>query len=71
MCLLELGADDQARKTFEEVERLAAGWFRCRSDLWLARSLAENRCFTKAVERWSGRGPCTTGSRPAPADPVT
>jgi tetratricopeptide (TPR) repeat protein len=38
-CLLELGAYGKAREAFEEVERLAPGWFRCRSDRWLAESL--------------------------------
>lgn len=41
MCLLEMGAYSKAREAFEEVERLAPGWFRCRSDIWLARSLDE------------------------------
>ena len=41
MCLLELGAYGKAREAFEEVEQLAPGWFRCRSDIWLARSLEE------------------------------
>jgi tetratricopeptide (TPR) repeat protein len=39
VCLLELGAYAKAREAFEEVERLAPGWFRCRSDRWLAESL--------------------------------
>lgn len=39
MCLLELGAYGKAREAFEEVERLAPGWFRCRSDRWLAEGL--------------------------------
>lgn len=39
MCLLELGAFAQAKNTFEEVEQLAPGWFRCRSDIWLAEAL--------------------------------
>ncbi len=39
MCLLELGAYSQARESFEEVERLAPGWFRCRTDRWLALGL--------------------------------
>jgi tetratricopeptide (TPR) repeat protein len=38
-CLLELGAYAKAREAFEEVERLAPGWFRCRTDRWLAKSL--------------------------------
>jgi tetratricopeptide (TPR) repeat protein len=41
VCLLELGAYAQARAMFEEVERLAPGWFRCRSDRWLAASLED------------------------------
>jgi tetratricopeptide (TPR) repeat protein len=39
VCLLELGAYAKAREAFEEVERVAPGWFRCRSDRWLAGSL--------------------------------
>jgi tetratricopeptide (TPR) repeat protein len=39
MCLLELGAYAKAREAFEEVERLAPGWFRCRTDRWLAEGL--------------------------------
>ena len=39
MALLELGAYDKGREAFEEVDRLAPGWFQCRSDIWLARSL--------------------------------
>lgn len=38
-CLLELGAYAKAREVFDEVERLAPGWFRCRSDRWLASGL--------------------------------
>lgn len=40
-CLLEMGAYARAREAFEEVERLAPGWFRCRSDRWLAASLED------------------------------
>ena len=43
MCLLELGAYAKARETFEEVERLAPGWFRCRTDRWLAEALESGR----------------------------
>ncbi|APZ93298.1 tetratricopeptide repeat protein [Fuerstiella marisgermanici] len=39
MCLLELGAYAKAREAFEEVERLAPGWFRCRTDCWIADGL--------------------------------
>lgn len=39
MCLLELGAYAKAQEAFEEVERLAPGWFRCRSDRWIADGL--------------------------------
>ena len=39
MCLLELGTYAKAREAFEEVERLAPGWFRCRSDCWIADGL--------------------------------
>ena len=45
MCLLELGAYANAKKSFEEVEQLAPGWFRCRADAWLAAGL-ENGCIT-------------------------
>jgi len=38
-CLLELGAYGKAREASEEVERLAPGWFRCRTDRWLAEGL--------------------------------
>jgi tetratricopeptide (TPR) repeat protein len=38
-CLLELGAFAKAREAFEEVERLAPAWFRCRTDRWLAEGL--------------------------------
>ena len=41
MALLELGAYGKGREAFEEVERLAPGWFQCRSDIWLARSLED------------------------------
>jgi tetratricopeptide (TPR) repeat protein len=41
VCLLELGAYSQAREAFEEVERIAPGWYRSRSDKWLARSLED------------------------------
>jgi tetratricopeptide (TPR) repeat protein len=39
MCLLELGAYGKGREAFEAVERLAPGWFRCRSDRWVAEGL--------------------------------
>ena len=39
MALLELGAYGKGREAFEEVERLAPGWFQCRSDIWLAGSM--------------------------------
>ena len=39
VCLLELGAHASAREAFEVVEQLAPGWFRCRTDRWLAESL--------------------------------
>lgn len=42
-CLLELGAYAKAREAFEEVERLAPGWFRCRSDRWIASELESGR----------------------------
>jgi tetratricopeptide (TPR) repeat protein len=36
-----MGAFAKAREAFEEVERLAPGWYRCRTDCWLAASLEE------------------------------
>jgi tetratricopeptide (TPR) repeat protein len=39
MALLELGAYAKGREMFVEVERLAPGWFHCRSDRWLAEQL--------------------------------
>ncbi|MEO1616415.1 MAG: tetratricopeptide repeat protein [Planctomycetota bacterium] len=41
MCLLELGAYGKAREAFEDVGRLAPGWFRCRSDRWIASCLED------------------------------
>jgi tetratricopeptide (TPR) repeat protein len=38
-CLLELGAYAQAREAAETTERLAPGWFHCRTDRWLATAL--------------------------------
>jgi tetratricopeptide (TPR) repeat protein len=40
-CLLEMGVYARGREAFEEVERLAPGWFRSRSDRWLAAALEE------------------------------
>jgi tetratricopeptide (TPR) repeat protein len=40
-CLLEMGAYGKGREAFEEVDRLAPGWFRCRSNLWLAAALED------------------------------
>jgi tetratricopeptide (TPR) repeat protein len=39
MCLMELGAYRKARDYYDETERLAPGWFRCRFDRWLADAL--------------------------------
>lgn len=41
MCLLDLGAYDKSRETFEDVERLAPGWFHCRFYRWLADQLEQ------------------------------
>lgn len=43
VCHMELGNYSAARTSLDEVERLAPGWFRCRSDQWLARSLEEGK----------------------------
>ncbi len=48
MCLIELGAYGQAREAFEEVERLAPGWFRCRTDRWLAAGLEQGTISNEA-----------------------
>jgi tetratricopeptide (TPR) repeat protein len=39
MCLMEMGLYAKAREAYDEVERLAPGWFRCRFDRWLAEKL--------------------------------
>lgn len=39
MCLMEMGLYSKAREAYDEVERLAPGWFRCRFDRWLAEKL--------------------------------
>lgn len=39
MALMEMGFYGAAREAFETVEELAPGWFRCRSDRWLASQL--------------------------------
>lgn len=39
MCLMEMGLYAKARESYDEVERLAPGWFRCRFDRWLAEKL--------------------------------
>lgn len=38
-CFIELGFYAKAREAFETVEELAPGWFRCRSDRWMADGL--------------------------------
>jgi tetratricopeptide (TPR) repeat protein len=39
VCLLDLGGYSKAREAFEDVDRLAPGWYRCRTDRWLAAGL--------------------------------
>ena len=39
MCLMEMGLYAKARDAYDDVERLAPGWFRCRFDRWLAQCL--------------------------------
>lgn len=39
MVLMEMGMYGSAREAFQRVEELAPGWFRCRSDKWLAEQL--------------------------------
>jgi tetratricopeptide (TPR) repeat protein len=41
VCYLELKEYGKARAAFEKVEQLAPGWFRCRSDCWISKSLEE------------------------------
>ncbi|MGI5240793.1 hypothetical protein [Dactylosporangium sp. CA-139066] len=40
LALLQLGRYAEAAAEYEATERLAPGWFHCRTDLWLARELA-------------------------------
>jgi tetratricopeptide (TPR) repeat protein len=39
MCLMEMGLYAKAREAYDEVERLAPGWFHCRFGRWLAEKL--------------------------------
>jgi tetratricopeptide (TPR) repeat protein len=39
MCLMEMGMYAKALEAYDEVERLAPGWYRCRFDRWLAENL--------------------------------
>ncbi|MDB5389472.1 MAG: type secretion system chaperone protein SscB, partial [Planctomycetaceae bacterium] len=41
VCYLELRKFSNAREAFEEVDQLAPGWFRCRSDKWISKSLED------------------------------
>ena len=41
LSLLHLGRYAEAVAEYEATERLAPGWFHCRTDLWLARELAQ------------------------------
>jgi len=50
MCLLELGAYAKGREAFEEVERLAPGWFRCRRDRWLAEGLEQGTISSEELQ---------------------
>lgn len=47
VCLMELGQYKEARAAFDEVERLAPGWFRCRSDQWLSTAVSEGTVSDK------------------------
>ena len=42
-CLMDMGMYAQARDTFEEVDRLAPGWFQCRTGKWIANEIEEGR----------------------------
>lgn len=43
LTLLCLSRYEEASQAYEATERLAPGWFHCRSDLWLSRKLAAGR----------------------------
>ena len=40
---MDMGMYAQARDTFEEVDRLAPGWFQCRTGKWIANEIEEGR----------------------------
>lgn len=49
MCLIDLGMYAQARDAFDDVEHLAPGWFRCRTDRWLAAGLDDGTISKEEV----------------------
>jgi tetratricopeptide (TPR) repeat protein len=53
-CLLELGAYKNGREAFEEVERLAPGWFHSRTGRWLAKSLEEGTVTDEQFRTFRG-----------------
>ncbi len=50
LALLRLGRYEEAAESYEAAERLAPGWFICRSDLWVARQLAAGALPHEAFE---------------------
>lgn len=62
VALIELGAYGQATASFEEVERLAPGWYHVRSNLWWGRSLEEG---TVDVEQFQVLRALEDGGLPA------
>lgn len=52
MALMELGSYSQALETYQEVEKLAPGWFHCRFDGWLAGHLEAGKIPSEVLEIW-------------------
>jgi tetratricopeptide (TPR) repeat protein len=50
MCLMEMGCYGEARGYFEETERLAPGWYHCRTDRWLAEQLERSELRPEAFQ---------------------
>jgi tetratricopeptide (TPR) repeat protein len=50
IALMDLGAFAAARESFAEVERLAPGWFHCRTDHWIAGQVESGEL---PVEAWT------------------
>ena len=50
MVLMEMGLYAAAKDTFDRVDQLAPGWFRCRSDRWLAGKLEVGELTTDILQ---------------------